>query len=100
MTVRRICGFELGNIGLVTGGGEVNTNPGTNVSIDSTTKRTGANSLRVNAAGTGVGYIGLTGFTAAGVATGFNAPTLYPRFYVNPDVIPASNSEEDRKSVV
>src|SRR3990172_5296336 len=94
MTVRRICGFELGNIGLVTGGGEVNTNPGTNVSIDSTTKRTGANSLRVNAAGTGVGYIGLTGFTAAGVATGFNAPTLYPRFCVKPDTIPASGSEE------
>ena len=94
MTVRRICGFELGLLSLANGGGEVNTASAGNISISTTIKRTGDYALRVNPATTGIGFIGLTGFATNGTAQVFLATNLFPRIYIYVVTRPAANSEE------
>jgi hypothetical protein len=87
MAAIQIVGFESGTLVEVGGG------TGT-CAIDSTTKRSGDYSLRVNPTTTANGYVSVYSHGASGALAVFSLATAYYRFYLNIATLPSSNNEE------
>ena len=62
--------------------------------VSSDVKRSGNYSFLINPPDANVGSINIQGIDANGASVAFNVATIYARFYLLPDVIPASDSEE------
>ena len=81
-------GFETGD------SGETRSTNGT-FSIQSTIKRTGTYSLRINPTTTNVGSVRIDGISSAGAqTTSYSLATSYHRFYLCAVTFPAANNEE------
>src|SRR3990167_2276931 len=95
MTLLNFIGFETGQIGADGGQWEEFSRVGaTTTSIDSSIKRTGGYSAKVNPTTTAVGYYEIAQYAATGERALFNSATLWYQFYIYITTLPASNSEE------
>jgi len=95
MTLLNFVGFETGQIGADGGQWEEYSRVGaTTTSIDSSIKRTGGYSAKVNPTTTAVGYYEIAQYAATGERGLFNSATLWYQFYIYITTLPASNSEE------
>lgn len=98
LSILNFTGFEAGtNSNKGNGGYDTQPFAGTDLSYDTSTKRTGAYSLRLNKVTTGVGSMVMSStFQANGIVStsGGNFPDMYAEFYFRIATAPASLNED------